>query len=146
MRGSISPRLRGAAAMLKSILVVVGTYVLSVVLVLCSDPLLSALFPGDFVSGHIPSDKALVASTGLFIVISLVCAWLCARFSPRPKATRLLAFMIIGELMGVASTIPHWNTAWPHWYWLSWLISWPISCWFAYRIEQARRGPGPAVA
>ena len=124
--------------MLKSILVVAGAYVLSIVLVLCSDPLLTAMFPGDFVDGRIPSDKALAASTGLFILISLLCAWLCARFSPAPRWKRLLAFMIVGELMGLATTIPHWGTAWPHWYWLSWLISWPISCWVAYRIAQAR--------
>jgi len=132
--------------MLKSILVVVGTYVLSVVLVLCSDPLLSALFPGDFAKGHVPSDTALMASTGLFILISLLCAWLCARFSPQRKAKRVLAFMILGELMGIASTIPNWGSGWPHWYWLSWLISWPISCWVAYSIEQARSGPRPAAA
>ena len=124
--------------MLKSILVVAGAYVLSIMLVLCSDPLLTALFPGDFVDGRIPSDKALAASTGLFILISLLCAWLCARFSPPPRWKRVLAFMIVGELMGLATTIPHWGTAWPHWYWLSWLISWPISCWVAYRIAQAR--------
>ena len=127
--------------MLKSILVVVGSYVLSVVLVLCSDPLLTALFPGDFASGHVPSDKALAASTTLFVVISLLCAWICARFSPLPKWKQVLAFMIVGELMGLATTIPHWSTAWPHWYWLSWLISWPISCWIAYRIERARAVP-----
>ena len=132
--------------MLKSILVVAGCYVLSVILVLCSDPLLSALFPGDFAKGHIPSDAALAASTGLFIAISLLCAWLCARFSPAPAWKRVLAFMIVGELMGIASTIPNWNTGWPHWYWLSWLVSWPISCYVAWRIEQARSGPGPAVA
>lgn len=132
--------------MLKSILVVVGGYVLSVVLVLCSDPLLSAVFPGDFAKGHVPSDTALAASTGLFILISLLCAWLCARFSPQPKARHVLAFAVIGELMGIASTIPNWGSGWPHWYWLSWLISWPISCWIAYRIEQARGGPGPSAA
>lgn len=132
--------------MLKSILVVVGSYVLSVALVLCSGPLLASLFPGEFVDGHVPSDTALGASTALFIAISLSCAWLCARFSPEPKAKRVLAFMIIGELMGIASTLPHWNTAWPHWYWLSWLISWPVSCWVAYRIEQARGDAGPAAA
>jgi hypothetical protein len=132
--------------MLKSILVVVGTYALSVVLVLCSDPLLSALFPGDFAKGRVPSDTALAASTGLFIAISLLCAWLCARFSPQPKAKRVLAFMIVGELMGIASTLPNWSGAWPHWYWLSWLVSWPISCWVAYRIEQARGDPSPVAA
>ena len=40
--------------MLKSIAVVVGSYLLSVVLVLATDPLLSRLFPGDFVRGPCP--------------------------------------------------------------------------------------------
>ena len=128
--------------MIKSILVVVGTYVLSIALVLCSDPLLSALFPGDFVRGRVPSDKALLASTALFVVISVLCAWLCTRFSPAPKAKHVLAFAILGEVLGLASTIPNWNTGWPHWYWLSWLISWPFSCLLAYRLA-ARNVTGP---
>ena len=120
--------------MLKSIAVVVGTYVLSIVLVLGSDPLLSALFPGDFAKGHVPSDKALLASTALFVAISILCAWLCARLSPPPKARHVVAFLILGEVLGVASTIPNWNTGWPHWYWLAWLVSWPFSCLLAYRL------------
>ena len=46
--------------MLKSIAVVVGSYLLSVALVLATDPLLSRLFPGDFVRGRVPSDPALI--------------------------------------------------------------------------------------
>jgi hypothetical protein len=67
--------------MLKSIGVVVGSYLLSVVLVLATDPLLSRLFPGDFVNGRVPSDNALMASTAMFVVISIFCAWVCARFA-----------------------------------------------------------------
>ena len=98
--------------MLKSILVVVGSYVLSVVLVLASDPLLSAIFPGDFAHGHVPSSPALAASTGLFIVVSILCAWLCARFAPPRKARHVLAFAILGEAFGLAATIPNWSTGW----------------------------------
>ncbi len=127
--------------MVKSILVVVGTYVLSIALVLCSDPLLSALFPGDFVRGRIPSDKALLASTALFIVISILCAWLCARFSPPPKAKHVVAFLILGEVLGIVSTIPNWNAGWPHWYWLAWLVSWPFSCLLAYRLAMRNVTP-----
>jgi len=108
------------------------------VLVLCTDPLLSALFPGDFVNGKVPSDGALAASTGLFVLASILCAWLCARFAPEPKARHVLAFAILGETMGIAMTVPHWSTPWPHWYWLSWLVSWPISCFVAFRLQQAR--------
>ena len=115
--------------MLKSIAVVVGSYLLSVVLVLCSDPLLSRLFPGDFVKGGIPSDTALAASTACFVVLSVLCAWLCARFAPGRAARHVLWFFALGEVMGIAAIIPNWNKGWPHWYWLSWLLAWPVSCW-----------------
>lgn len=74
--------------MLKSIAVVVGSYLLSIVLVLATDPLLSRLFPGDFVRCRVPSDTALMASTALFVVASILCASLCARFAPRRAAPR----------------------------------------------------------
>src|SRR5580658_74935 len=125
--------------MLKSIAVVAGTYLLSVVLVLATDPLLSRLFPGDLVQGHVPSDAALLASTVLFVAISIVCAWLCARFAPGRASRHVLWFFIIGEVMGIIAIIPNWSKGWPYWYWLSWLLTWPLSCWIGLRI--ARR-PG----
>jgi len=60
--------------MLRSIAVVIGSYVLSVILVLASDPLLSLIFPGDFEMGRIPSNTPLVASTALFVAVSILCA------------------------------------------------------------------------
>ena len=130
--------------MLKSIAVVVGSYILSVALVLASDPLLSRLFPGNFVRGRVPSNNALMASTTLFVVVSILCAGLCARFAPRRAAPHVLAFFIVGEVMGIAATIPNWSTGWPHWYWLSWLLSWPLSCWIGLMIG-ARRTDSPAA-
>lgn len=115
--------------MLKSVLVVGGSYVLSIVLVLATDPLLSRLFPGDFVRGHVPSNPPLLASTAFFVVISIFCAWLCARFAPSRAGRHVLWFFIIGEVMGIAATVPNWNKGWPHWYSLSWLLTWPLSCW-----------------
>jgi len=115
--------------MLKSIASVVGAYVLSIILVLATDPLLSRLFPGEYETGHVPSDAALMTSTALFIVISILCAWVCARLAPIRAGRHVLWFFIIGEVMGIAATIPNWSENWPHWYWLSWLLSWPVSCW-----------------
>lgn len=100
--------------MLKSIGVVGDSYVLSVVLVLATDPLLSSLFPGDFVRGRVPSNPPLLASTALFVVISIFCAWLCARFAPSRAGRHVLWFFIVGEVMGIAATIPNWNKGWPH--------------------------------
>ena len=70
-----------------------------------------------------------VASTALFVVVSIFCAWLCTRFAPGRAARHVLWFFAIGEVMGLAATIPNWSKGWPHWYWLSWLLSWPVSCW-----------------
>jgi hypothetical protein len=124
--------------MLKSVATVLGSYLLSIVLVVLTDPLLARIFPGDFVEGRIPSNAALMASTGLFIVVSILCAWLCARFAPNRAARHVLWFFIIGEVMGIAATIPNWSKGWPSWYWLSWLLSWPLSCWIGLLLTGRR--------
>jgi hypothetical protein len=131
--------------MLKSIAVVAGSYVLSVILVVATDPLLSRLFPGDYVKGRIPSNAALATSTALFVVISILCAWLCAHFAPNRAARHVLWFFLIGEVMGIVSVIPNWGKGWPHWYWLSWLLTWPVSCWLGLMFAQRRTG-APSVA
>jgi len=130
--------------MLKSIGVVAGSYVLSVILVVATDPLLSRLFPGDFVRGQVPSNNALITSTALFVVASIVCAWVCARFAPGNAAKHVLWFFVIGEVMGVVSIIPNWGKGWPHWYWLSWLLTWPVSCWIGLQIGGRRAESGTA--
>lgn len=131
--------------MLKSIAVVVGSYMLSIVLVLGTDPLLSRLFPGNFDRGHIPTNPALMASTAFFVVISILCAWVCARFAPSRPGKHVLWFFIVGEVMGVAATIPNWSKGWPHWYWLSWLLTWPVSCWIGLLLGGRRAGQTPAA-
>jgi len=130
--------------MFKSIAVVVGSYLLSVVLVLATDPLLSRLFPGDFVNGHIPSSAALMASTALFVVVSILCAWLCARFAPSRAARHVLWFFIVGEAMGSVAIILNWSKGWPHWYGLSWLLTWPVSCWIGLLFAGRRSDSLPA--
>jgi hypothetical protein len=126
--------------MVKSIGVVLGSYVLSMILVLASDPLLSRLFPGDFVRDRIPSNPALLASTGCFVVASILCAWLCARFAPSRASRHVLWFFAIGEVFGIVATIPNWSKGWPHWYWLSWLLTWPLSCWLGLKLAWRRSG------
>ena len=130
--------------MLKSIAVVVGSYLLSVILVLVTDPLLSRLFPGDFVRGHIPSATPLMVSTVLFVLVSILCAWLCARFAPGSATRHVLWFFVIGELMGIGTTIPNWSKGWPHWFYLSWLLTWPVSCWIGRMLSGRRAGSSPA--
>ena len=124
--------------MLKSIGVVVGSYLLSVVLVLCTDPLLSRMFPGDFVRGRVPSDKALITSTVLFFVIAIFCAWVCARFAPTHPAKHVLWFFVVGEVLGVIATMANWSKSFPHWYLLSWLVAWPVASWIGLMLAGRR--------
>ena len=130
--------------MLESIAVVLGSYVLSVVLVLCMDPLLLRIFPGDFVRGRVPSDKPLIASTAFLVVISIFYAWGGARFAPGRAGWHVLWFFIVAEVMGIVSMIPNWNQGWPHWYWLSWLITWPVACWIGLTIAGRRANQAAA--
>lgn len=86
---------------------------------------------------------ALLASTAFFVVVSIFCAWLCAYFALRPLAPHLqprhvLWFFILGEGMGIAATIPNWSKPWPHWYWISWLLTWPVSCWIGLLLAKRR--------
>jgi hypothetical protein len=130
--------------MLKSIAIVAGSYLLSVVLVMTTDPLLSLLFPGDFAKDRIPSDAALITSTALFVGVSILCAWLCARFAAGRASRHVLWFFIVGEVMGITAIIPNWSKGWPHWYWLSWLLTWPVSCWIGLLLAR-RRADSPAA-
>ena len=132
--------------MLKSLAVVIGSYLLSVILVIATDPLLSRIFPGDFVRGHIPSNNALMASTAFFVLVSILCAWVCARFAPSRAGLHVLWFFILGEVMGIGATIPNWSKGFPHWYWLSWLLTWPISCWIGLLLGRRKAEQQSAVA
>jgi hypothetical protein len=132
--------------MLKTIGVVIGNYVLSVILVLASDPLLSKLFPGDFERGRIPSNPALMASTAFFVAIAILCAWLCAKFAPNRAGKHVLWFFVIGEVMGIVSVIPGWNKGWLHWYLLSWLVAWPVCCWIGLMISGRKNGQAQSTA
>ena len=131
--------------MVKSIVVVVGSYLLSIALVLATDPILSRVFPGDFVKGRIPSNAALMASTCLFVVVSIFCAWVCAKFAPGRAGKHVLWFFILGEVMGLGATIPNWSKGWPHWYWLSWLLTWPISCWIGLKLGEKQEAKAQAA-
>ncbi|MBV8207115.1 MAG: hypothetical protein JO041_10005 [Acidobacteria bacterium] len=132
--------------MLKSIGVVAGSYVLSIILVLLTDPLLSSLFPGQYVKGSVPGTAPLVVSTAFFIVISAFCAWVCARFSGDRAATHVLWFFLIGEVLGIATTIPQWSKGFPHWYYLCWLLSWPVTCWLGLRLGARKNAASAAQA
>ncbi len=131
--------------MWKSVAVVVGSYILSVVLVLATAPILSRIFPGDFVRANTTSNKALMASTALFVLVSIFCAWVCARFAPNRAEKHVLWFFILGQAMGSCATILNWNKGYAHWYLLAWLLTWPVSCWIGLMLAGHRNNQAPAI-
>ncbi|MGZ4788687.1 MAG: hypothetical protein ACXVZX_09210 [Terriglobales bacterium] len=57
---------------------------------------LSRLLPNDFVRGRVPANPALLASAGFFVVISILCAWICAHFAPARWGRHVLWFFLLG--------------------------------------------------
>jgi len=122
---------------LKSIACVGGSYILSIVLVLLSDPLLGALFPNDYVRGKPIPDSLLWASTGFFVLAAIFCAWVCAKTAPGRVLTHIIWFFAIGEIMGGGATFANWGKV-PHWYSIAWLLLWIPAVWVGWKLVRRR--------
>jgi hypothetical protein len=120
-------------AIVKSILSVLGSYVLSIVLVMATDPLLHALFPHDYNRGQTIPDGLLLLSTALFTVISILCAWVCAKLAPSRVRVHVIAFFALGEIMGLVATLLNWGKM-PHWYSIAWLLVWIPAVWIGWKL------------
>jgi O-antigen/teichoic acid export membrane protein len=121
--------------LLKSIASVGGSYVLTIVLVIMSDPLLHALFPKDYVRGKPIPDTLLWLSTAIFVVVSILCAWICAKTAPGKVLTHIVWFFAIGEIMGLVTTCANWGKM-PHWYSVAWLLVWIPAVWIGWRLAR----------
>lgn len=117
----------------KSLLSILGSYVLSIVLVMATDPLLGVLFPNDYKRGQTLPDWLLWVSTALFAVISVVCAWVCAKLAPSKVRMHVLAFFALGEILGGVTTALSWGKM-PHWYTIAWLIVWIPAVWIGWKL------------
>jgi hypothetical protein len=122
----------------KSILSVLGSYALSVVLVMATDPLLNLLFPNDYKKGQTIPDWLLGLSTVLFTVISILCAWVCAKVAPSKVRAHVMALFALGEIMGLVFTVLNWGKV-PHWYSIAWLVVWIPAVWIGWKL--AGRAP-----
>lgn len=120
-------------AILKSLLSVLGSYVLSIVLVMATDPLLHAVFPNDYRQGQTIPDGLLWLSTALFTVISILCAWVCAKLAPSRVRVHVIAFFALGEIMGLVATVLNWGKM-PHWYSIAWLLVWIPAVWIGWKL------------
>ena len=120
---------------LKSLGSILGAYALSIVLVLLTDPLLHALFPRDYVEGKPIPDPLLCLSTGLFFVIAIFCAWVCAKTAPDRVLKHVTWFFLLGEVMGGGATYANWGKL-PHWYSIAWLVAWLPAVWIGWKLAR----------
>lgn len=131
---------------LRSVAAVVVSYVVVFVLVLLSDPLLTRLYPGLYVPGQVPPAFVLRMSTYAFVIASILGGAICVRMAPSRPGLHLFWLFILGEVMGLATTIANWNKGWPHWYSLAWLAVWPVSLFLGGLIKKRQDGKKAAAA
>jgi hypothetical protein len=114
---------------LRSVASVVVSYLVVYVFIVLMDPVLSRLFPGQYVVGKVPPTFLLWISTAVFAVGSVLSGWLCVKMAPSRTGLHLVILFVLGEAAGLASTIAIWNKGWPHWYSIAWLVAWPVCLW-----------------
>jgi len=130
--------------LLRSVAAVVVSYIVVYGIVFASDPILTILFPGQYVSGKVPPTFLLWVSTAIFALASILGGWLCVLLAPSRPALHLFILFLVGEAIGLLFTAQNWST-WPHWYSFVWLAIWPACLWIGGWARSARCVPG-AVA
>jgi hypothetical protein len=121
--------------LLRSVASVVLSYVVVYGIVFASDPVLTHLFPGQYVSGKVPPTFLIWISTAIFAVASIFGGWLCVVLAPSKPGTHLLILFVVGEALGIFFTVHNWGV-WPHWMSFVWLIVWPVFLWIGGRIRR----------
>ena len=120
---------------LKSIASILGSYILTILLVMLSDPLLHALFPKDYVEGKPTPDTLLWLSTAIFFSSPSSAPGSARSTAPGKVLTHVLWFFAIGEIMGLGATYANWGKV-PHWYSVAWLVLWIPAVWIGWKLAR----------
>ena len=120
--------------MLRTILAAVLGYALIGVLIAGTAYSFSHLIPG-FLAMKTPPIWYFVVSMGTDTLYTLAGGWFCAVIA-RCDLRATVGLIILGEVMGIASTVYLWNTV-PHFYSFYLLIVYPVAVWFGARLRRA---------
>ena len=131
--------------LLRSVASVLISYVVVFGIVMASGPLLARLFPGQYAAGKVPSLSLLWVGTAIFAVASILGGWLCMRLAPSRLGAHLLALFVLGEALGVVTTVVNWSK-WPHWNSFVWLAIWPVCLWIGAMPALRRSAPKITVS
>jgi hypothetical protein len=117
--------------MLRTIVAALLGYALIGVLIAGTDQLYARLVPG-FAS--MPPTWYFVVSMLTDTIYTLFGGWICALIS-RGYQRATVGLIILGELMGVASTVYLWKTV-PHFYSFFLLIVYPPAVWLGAKLRK----------
>jgi hypothetical protein len=95
--------------MLRSILAVLGGWAVVGVLVVCTDFALMAMFPDQYKEGVVPPDHLAGISLATSTLWSVVGGWVCALIAVRKPWHHLVALMVWGEILGIATAFYYWG-------------------------------------
>jgi hypothetical protein len=111
----------------RAILGVVAGYAAIGVLVVLTDQLFAALVPG-FRGMVQPPLYYFLISLATDFLYSIVGGYLCGLIARERVRGAVLALMIAGEVIGLATQVFLWNMV-PHWFGLGLLVLYPIGVW-----------------
>src|SRR5580698_3611385 len=106
--------------MLRTVLAILGGYVLVGILVVATDQIFAALIPGFRQMATSPTyyfELSLLTTT----LYTVVGGYVCALIAREHFARATLGLMIGGEIAGIAAQAAFWNNV-PHWYAIALLI------------------------
>ena len=119
--------------MLRFIASVAAGYLGTGVLIVLTDLAFAALTPG-FKSISPPPLYYFVTSLVTDTVYSVAGGYLCAVIARAAARKAAIGVIVVGELMGLVSTVALWGTA-PHWFSLGLLAIYPPAVWIGAQLR-----------
>jgi hypothetical protein len=110
--------------MLRSIGAVLAGYIAIGILVVLTDQVVWKMNPGDWKPGQTVPAYYFVVSLFTAPLYSVFGGYLCAWLAKAKPWQHIIALVIFGELMGLASTVMAWKMQ-PHWYAFALLLLYP---------------------
>jgi len=121
--------------MWRSIAAVVFGYLITGVLVVITDQIFELTIPG-FRQMAMPPDFYFAVSIVTDALYSVAGGWLCATIAKRRIREHTIALIILGEAVGLVSTIALWKTV-PHYFSFALLAIYPPAVWIGSKLKKA---------
>src|ERR1700737_3888386 len=131
--------------MLRNILAVIAGYVATGLLIFSTDQLFAALIPG-FKTMTTPPLHYFLISVVTATLYSNIGGFVFSRIAPPPvRRNATLSLILLGELVGLVSTVFLWKIV-PHWFSFALLLLYPPAVWLGFKLQSRQSHVSPAAA